>query len=142
VVGDDQGDVGEELSAPPAPEQFGEAVVIARDQERHALAPGGERESPAHSERLRDLGGERLLERPLVGVAGVQPEFDPHDEEAAIGFGRVLIRLQDVGSTTAEELRHRGDDARTFDAGEQQPSAPFETRQAHPRCCGWATTIA
>jgi hypothetical protein len=83
VAGDDQGDVGEELSAPPAPEQCGEAVVIARDEERHALASGGERESPAHRERLRDLSGERLLERPLVGVADVQPEFDPHDEEAA-----------------------------------------------------------
>ena len=42
----------------------------------------------------------------------------------------MLIRLQDVGSSTAEELRHRGDDARTFDAREQQPGAPLETRQA------------
>jgi hypothetical protein len=43
----------------------------------------------------------------------------------------VLIRLQHVGSSTAEELRHRGDDARTFDAGEQQAGAP--SNRAEPR---------
>ncbi|HET6997518.1 MAG TPA: ACT domain-containing protein, partial [Solirubrobacterales bacterium] len=38
VVGDDAGQVSAELAAAPAPEQVREAVVFARDHDRHLLA--------------------------------------------------------------------------------------------------------
>ena len=38
VVGDDGDDLGAQLAAAPAPEQVGEAVVFARDHDRHPLA--------------------------------------------------------------------------------------------------------
>jgi hypothetical protein len=60
----------------------------------------------------------------LTYVAGLIFSLRTH-----IRFDRVLIKLHDVGSSTAEELRHRGDDARTLDAGEQQAGAPLEPRR-------------
>ena len=47
------GDVARQLAAPPAPQQLEQAVVVARDEDRHALAPRGERDPPVHPEAAR-----------------------------------------------------------------------------------------
>ena len=53
VVGDDGDDVGAELAAAPAPEQVGEAVVLARDHDRQPLALGPTRRSGDPSRAAR-----------------------------------------------------------------------------------------
>ena len=61
VVGDDRDQLAAELAAAPAPEQVGEAVVFARDHDRHPLGLARLGEAVLHLIR----GGDLVLEAPL-----------------------------------------------------------------------------
>ena len=65
-------DVGVELAAAPAPEQVEQAVVVARDEQRDALALVRVREAPVHRERLGDALGEGALELVAALVAAAR----------------------------------------------------------------------
>jgi hypothetical protein len=120
VVGDDQTDVEVELPAPPAPEDVEQAVVLARDHQRHALRPRGVVQSPLHLEAARDLLVEpapELIERRRQAA---QVEHHAQEERAPLGVGRVLVGLRDVGALGVEESRDRGHDSGPVLAADEQ----------------------
>ena len=121
VVGDDGDDVGVELAAAPAPEQVEEAVVVARGEERHALALARVGEAPVHRERPADVA-RRTRARARRGARArlVEPELHAHEERAALGVGRVLVGAEDVGVALGEEARDRGDDPVPVGARDEQ----------------------
>jgi hypothetical protein len=120
VVGDHLPDLHVELAAPPAPEQIEQAVVLAGDQQRHALRPRGVVEAPFHREALSDLRVEaapQLVERSRQAA---HVEDLTQEEGAALGVGRVLVGLVDVGALRVQEARHGGDDAGAVGAAHHQ----------------------
>jgi hypothetical protein len=120
VVGDHQADVEVELAAAPAPHEVEQRVVVARDHHRHALRASRVVEAPRHVERAPDLIGELALELVQGGRQAAGVEHHSQEERAALGVGRVLVGLGDVGPALEEESRHRGDDAGAVLAPHQQ----------------------
>jgi hypothetical protein len=117
VVGDDPDQLAAELAVAPAPEQVGEAVVLARDHDRDPLALARRREAVLHLERRGHLRREAQLQLPaLRGRRRV--EDHPH-EEAALA-GRVLVDVDDVEPGIGEESTDRRDQSRPVGAGEEQ----------------------
>ena len=114
----DGDDLAAEVAVAPAPEQVGEAVVLAGDHDRHPLRPAGLVELVVHLERLADLPREAQLQRLALAV-GHAVEDHPH-EEAPLGAG-VLVDVDDVEPGLGEEAADAGDQARLVGAGEQQP---------------------
>src|SRR5207302_5012715 len=90
-------------------------VVGAGDHEGNALALARVPHAVVHPEAGRH-GGKPRLE--LLDVRAL--ELDPHEEAAALGVGRVLIRLDDVGARLGEAARHGGDDAALIGTGDDQ----------------------
>ena len=68
MVGEHRDHLRVELSPAPAPEQVDQAVVVARDEDRHTPALAPEAQLPVHLEALRDLPGE-ALPQPLARAA-------------------------------------------------------------------------
>ena len=117
MVGDDGDDLGAQLAAAPAPEQVGEAVVFARDHDRHPLALARLGEAVLHPQRPGELLGEAPVERlPLPLRGGI--EGHPHEEPPLAA--RVLVGVDDVAAGVGEEAADRGDQPRLIRAGEQQ----------------------
>jgi hypothetical protein len=115
VVGDDRDDLGAELTVAPAPEQVGEAVVFARDHDRHPLALARLGEAMLHLEAFRDL----RFETPIDVVSPVRRdrvEHHPH-EEATLVAG-VLVGVDDVEAGIGGSATRRS--ARPVRTGEQQ----------------------
>ena len=120
--------VGAELAAAPAPEQVGEAVVLARDHDRDPLALARLLEAVVHLQRPRDL----LLEAAVDGLAlavGHRVEDHPH-EEPPLAAG-VLVGVDDVEPGVGEEAADRGDQPRPVGAGEQQARCRAARRSAN-----------
>ena len=117
MVGDDGDELAAELAIAPAPEQVGEAVVLARDHDRHPLAPARLGEVVLHLVGLGDLLREAPLQRLALG-RGRRVEDHPH-EEPPLG-GRVLVDVDDVEPGVGEEAADRGDQPRPVRAGEEQ----------------------
>jgi hypothetical protein len=118
VVAHDQRDLAAELPGLVAQEQVVEAVVGARDEDRHAfhvIRPG---EAPGHREARGDLG-ERALERQAVGEQLGDVEVDALEEEARLRVG-VLVGLEDVGAVPVKDLGQRGDDPAAVGAADEQ----------------------
>ena len=117
VVGDDGDDVGAELAAAPAPEQVGEAVVLARDHDRHPLALARLGEAVVHLEAVGDLRLEAAVDL-LAFAGGDGVEGHAHEEAALVA--RVLIGVDDVEPGVGEEAADGGDQPGPVGAGEQQ----------------------
>ena len=117
VVGDDADDLGAELAAAPAPEQVGEAVVLARDHDRDPLALARLGEAVLHLEAGGDLPLEALVE---VGLPLVRNGVEDHPHEEAALVAGVLVGVDDVEPGLGEEATDRGDQPRPVGAGEQQ----------------------
>jgi hypothetical protein len=131
VVGDDQRDLRVQLAAPVAPQQLGQAVVVARDEDRHPLAMLGVLEPPAAGpEPGAHLLGELRLERVGRLLQPVELELQPHEELAAVGVGGVLVGLEDVAAAVAQERRDLGDDPRPVRAGDEQPPDASHCRRS------------
>ena len=112
VVGQHEPDVGVELAAAPAPQQVEQAVVLARDEDRDALAIGRVGDRPLHRERLGDLRRERPLQLGAAEVEPVEVERHAHEERPAGRVGRVLVGVEDVRAVLEQEARDGRDDAR------------------------------
>jgi hypothetical protein len=125
VVGGDQGQVGVEGAATPAPEQVEHAVLVAGDQDRHPLALIRVRHAPPHVKGFGDVQPEGLLELATGQVHLGGRELHPHEEAAVLRVGGVLVRADDVGSMAKEKARDRGDDPRAVGAGDQQAGGPL-----------------
>jgi hypothetical protein len=107
VVGRDQDDLRVELLATPAPQQLLKAVVLARDEDRDALAHRGVPEPPVHGEALAH-GGEVVCD-----IRAGARELHPQEERPAGGIGGVLVRAHDVRARVGEESGDRADDPGT-----------------------------
>jgi len=117
VVGDDGDDIGAELAAAPAPEQVGEAVVFARDHDRHPFALARLGEAVVHLKALADLRGEAAPHR-IAFLFGSSVEDHAHEEATLVA--RVLVCVDDVEPGLGEEAADGGDQTRPVGAGEQQ----------------------
>jgi hypothetical protein len=137
VVGHHERDLRVQLAATLAPQQLGQAVVVAGDQDRHPLAPLGVREAPVAAERLPHRGGELRFQRAGPCLEPVEAELEPHEELTAVRVGGVLVGLQDVRPVIAQERRHLRDDPRPVGARDQQPPDALhaDARSRSIICC-------
>ena len=62
MVADDHRDVGVEVAARPAPEEFDQGVVVLRDEEDHLLGLGAVRPPPVHLVARSDGVGKGALQ--------------------------------------------------------------------------------
>ncbi len=129
VVGDHEAHLDRQLAAPPAPEQVEQAVVLARDEDRHALGRLRVDDPPLHAHRRAHLGGERVGERGTAPGEAREVELHAQEEAPALVVGRILVGLRDVGALLEQEPRHRRDDPGAVAAHRDQ--APHVGRVAH-----------
>ena len=116
---DDQRDLAGQLAGAVAQQQVVEAVVVVRDEDRDALGRAAPRQAPAScAKRSRDLA-DRALERGAVGVDLREVEADALEELAGDRVG-VLVRVEDVGAVSVEQLRERRDDAAPIGARDEE----------------------
>ena len=118
VVGDDRDELGAELAAAPAPEQVGEAVVLARDHDRDPLALARLGEAVLHLEAASAISSAKRRSSASRSASAGGVEDHPH-EEATLG-GRVLVGVDDVEPGVGEEAADGRDQPRPVGAGEQQ----------------------
>jgi len=110
VVGDDADDRGLELTAPPAPEQVEEAMVVPRGEEHHALALAGRHEPPGHPEPRSHFLGKPPLQLDPTLLQPLEPELHPQEEGASLGVGGELVGAEDVRARVEQERRDGRDD--------------------------------
>ncbi len=118
MVAHDQGDVAGELAGAVAQEQIVEAVVVARDEDRHALALAGQEQAPLHLEAAGHLR-DGPLEARAVGPHLGEVEADALEELAGQGV-RMLVGVEDVEAMPVEQLGQGCDDAAPVRAGHEQ----------------------
>ena len=107
-----------QLAGAVAEQQVVEAVVVARHEDRHALAVRRVGDAPAHREALGRLA-DRVLEGEAVGVELGEVEAHALEELPRHEVG-VLVRIQDVRAVAVEELGHRRHDAAPVGAVDEQ----------------------
>ncbi len=120
MVRDHHRDLGLDLAAPPAPQQFEEAVVGLRHQERYPAAVCAVGHVPFHLEAARDLGAEPLRDLRGRRVEVLHLVLHAQEEPAASFVRGVLVRLDDVRAVLEQERGYRRHDARTVGALHQQ----------------------
>jgi hypothetical protein len=107
-------------------------MVVARREHRRALRLVRVCEPPAHVERIGHSVGKCALERGPPLLQALQPELHPHEEGAAFGIGRVLVRAEDVGVALGEEAGDRGHDPVPVGARDEQPCGLLALTQLGP----------
>lgn len=125
VVADDQRNLYPQLPGLPAPKQVQQAVFLARNQNGHALGRPNPLQFPLHLEFLGHGG--KVPPELLIAVGQTrQFKLHPHEEAAAPGVGRILIRLDDVGTGREQKPRQCGDDARPVRARNDQSASVLQ----------------
>ena len=94
-----------------------QAVVVARNEQRHALSVARVGESIAHREAPGDLGN-RALERQAIRLQLRQIEAQALKEHPQDGV-RVLIGVEDVRTVAVEHLRQSSHDAAAIRARDE-----------------------
>src|SRR5204863_5319260 len=97
------------------------------DHDRHALALRRVAHTPRHAQAAGHVR-EPALELVAVVVDPLEVELHPHEELAALGVGRVLVRLEDVRALLLQEAGYRGHDSGPVGAGEEQSGAGGRAR--------------
>ena len=120
VVAQDEGNLDVQLAPALAPQQVQKAVVVAADQDRHALGLAGVAQAPVHPEGFGHGRREGALEGFAGEVQAAEVEFHAHEEAAARGIGAVLVAVQDVRAVVVQELRDGRHNALAVGAGDGQ----------------------
>src|SRR5262249_11538302 len=108
MIADHERDVRSQLAAPPPVEKILDAVRLAGDEHREALALFREPDIRGHREAARDRC-ERLADRLLLDREPTQLELDPLEEDALLEV-RVLLRVHDVAAALGDQAGDGGDD--------------------------------
>ena len=118
MIREDAGNLACELAALVTVKQVHQAVVVFRNQDRHARAVIRLRKPPLHFEAgcdRRERTGE-IVER-NIELGGI--ELNPHQEYAGVHVA-VLVRVQDIPAVLVNESSNAGDYAFLVGATEQQ----------------------
>jgi hypothetical protein len=129
VVAHDHGDLACQLARPVAQQKVVEAVVVAGDEQGHALVLARIGQARPHREALSHLR-DRPLETHAVRVEILEIEADALKEPARHGI-RVLIGVEDVGAMAVEDLCEGGHDPPLIRAADQQGRGGFRIGRGH-----------
>ncbi len=126
MVADDHGDVGFEITAFPAPEEFHERVVDLGTEDDHLFWLPDRAEGPVHDESVGDFVGEFFAEGVEARVVETgQEKFVAHEESATFGVGGMLVRVDDIGVLLVQKTTGCGDDTGLVGAGDEQSDGAF-----------------
>ena len=116
VVGNDERNLADQLSAAPAVQQVGHAVQVLRAEERHARLARARGELPRHVEigRKPGKGGAKAFE-----VEAVQLPLHAHEKQAKL-LVPVLVGMQDIRPALVEQSRDARHQALAIGAIDQQ----------------------
>jgi hypothetical protein len=115
VVGDDQRYLGVELPCVPAPEEVCQAVVVAGDEDRHALRGVGVADAPVHAVAARE--GAESAGKLVAGQAeALALDLQAHKERASVSH--VLVGGEDVAIVHGDKRGEGGDQALPVAAGD------------------------
>ncbi len=120
VVADHSDDIRVELAPTPAPEQIHQAVVVARNEHRHALALTPVADLPLHRKTFGHFCLEARAEALAVGGQTLQEELGAQIEAPTRRVGRVLVGGDDVRPLLEQETRDRRDNSGLVCAVDQQ----------------------
>ena len=96
-------------------------MIVARNEQRHALLARPVTELVTHAETFGDLG-DGALERAAVGLKVREVEMHALKKLRRQGVG-VLVGIEDIRAMAVQNLRQGGDDAAPIGAGDQQRGA-------------------
>jgi hypothetical protein len=120
VIADDERNVGGELAGPLPQQQVVQTVVVLRDENSGSVAMRAVAQPPFHRKALCHLADSRL-EAPPIRVKLRHVELDALKELAGHRVG-VLVRIEDVGAVSIQDLRKRGDEASAVGTTDEEGS--------------------
>jgi hypothetical protein len=100
-------------------------MVILRNEDRGPAVAKAIRDAPGHREARGDFpdGG---LQASSIGVQLRHVELDALEELTRYGIG-MLVRIEDVGAVSIEDLRKRCDEAFAIGATDEQGGGLFHS---------------